>query len=54
MFPQWQEVEIEIKILRKVKMKVFLLKQAKKKRLLLLYLHHSQVPEGEYLKKRKA
>jgi hypothetical protein len=54
MFPQWQEVEIEIKILKKVKMKVFLPKQAKKMRLLLLYLHHAQVPEEEYLKRRKA
>jgi hypothetical protein len=53
-FPQWQEVEIDIKNLRIVMMKVFLPKQAKKKRLLFLHLHHAQVPEEEYLKRRKA
>ena len=53
-FPQWQKVEIDIKILRIVMVKVFLPKQAKKKRLLLLYLHHAQVPQEGYLKRRKA
>jgi hypothetical protein len=51
---QWQEVEIDIKILRIVMVKVFLSKQAKKRRLLLLHLHHAQVPEEEYMKRRKA
>jgi hypothetical protein len=52
-FPKWQEVEIEIEIQRMVKMIVFLPKQAKKKRLLLLHLHHAQVPEEEYLKQKR-
>jgi hypothetical protein len=34
--------------------RVGLSKQAKKKRLFLLHLHHAQVPEEEYLKRRKA
>jgi hypothetical protein len=33
---------------------VFLPKQAKKKRLLHLHLHHAQAPEEEYLKRGKA
>jgi hypothetical protein len=52
--PQWQEVEIDIKFLRNVTVKVFLPKQAMKKRLLFLHLHHAQVPEKKYLKRRKA
>ncbi len=48
MFPEWQEVEVErdIKLQGKVLMKMFIPKQDKVKRLLLLQLD-AQVPEEE-------
>ncbi len=46
MFPEWEEVEIErdIAVQGKVKMKMIIPKQDKEKRLLLLQ-HDAQVPE---------
>ncbi len=48
MFPEWQKVEVErdIKLQGKVLMKMFIPKQDKVKRLLLLQLN-AQVPEEE-------
>ncbi len=48
MFPEWQELEVEkdIKLQGKVQMKMFIPKQDKVKRLLLLELD-AQVPEEE-------
>ncbi len=48
MFPEWQEAEVErnIKVQRKVKMKMIIPKQDKMKRLVLLQ-HNTQVPEEE-------
>jgi hypothetical protein len=45
-FPEWVEVERDIKLQRKVKMKMIISKQDKVKRLLLLQLD-AQVPEEE-------
>jgi hypothetical protein len=45
-FPEWVEVERDIKLKRKVKMKMIIPKQDKVKRLLLLQLD-AQVPEEE-------
>jgi hypothetical protein len=47
-FPEWQEVEVErdLELQGKVLMKMFILKQNKVKRLLLLHLN-VQVPEEE-------
>ncbi len=51
MFPEWQEVEVEIdiEVQGKVQMKMIIPKQDKVKRLLLLQ-HNTQVPEEEYQK----
>jgi hypothetical protein len=45
-FPEWVEVERDIKLQRKVQMKMIIPKQDKVKRLLLLQLD-AQVPEEE-------
>jgi hypothetical protein len=45
-FPEWVEVERDIKLQRKLQMKMIIPKQDKVKRLLLLQLD-AQVPEEE-------
>jgi hypothetical protein len=45
-FPEWVEIERDIKLQRKVQMKMIIPKQDKVKRLLLLQLE-AQVPEEE-------
>jgi hypothetical protein len=46
-FPEWVEVERDIKLQERVLMKIIIPNQDKVKRLLLLQIDASQVPEEE-------